>query len=159
MDLGIEIIESIGIVVKCIICMAIIDELAELKKSRKMYLAKFTLLMVNFGLCFFMGRMGVQWDILATILVIVGYCIYFKYLKQAKALEICSVVMAAQIIRLIGGTLTAYIAFGIDVITKNRDWDRQLLVLGYLLEFCLLYLFCRFNKKRNREQFILTKSV
>lgn len=150
--MGIEIIESIGIVVKCIICMAIIDELAELKKSRKMYLAKFTLLMVNFGLCFFMGRMGVQWDILATILVIVGYCIYFKYLKQAKALEICSVVMAAQIIRLIGGTLTAYIAFGIDVITKDRDWDRQLLVLGYLLEFCLLYLFCRFNKKYKLQQ-------
>lgn len=148
----IEVIESIGIVVKSIICMAIIDELAELKRSRKMYWTKLALLTINFGLCFFMGRMGVRWNILATMLGILGYCIYFRYLKSARVLEIYSVVMAAQIIRLIGVTLIAGITFGIDVITKNRDWDIQLLVLGYLLEFCLLYLFCRFNKKYKLQQ-------
>ncbi len=150
--MNVGVVGSIGIFVKCIIHMAIIDELAELKRSRKMYWTKLALLTVNFGLCFFMGRMGIRWNILATILGIVGYCIYFRYLKSARALEIYSVVMAAQIIRLIGATLTAYIAFGIDVITKDRDWYSQLLVLGYLLEFCLLYLFCRFNKKYKLQQ-------
>lgn len=152
--MNVGVVESIGIFVKCIIHMAIIDELAELKRSRKMYWTKLVLLTVNFGLCFFMGRIGVRWNILATILGILGYCIYFRYLKSAKALEIYSVVMAAQIIRLIGATLTGCIAFEIDVITKDRDWDSQLLVFGYLLEFCLLYLFCRFNKKYKLQQIL-----
>ncbi len=149
-----EAIKVVGILVRCIICIAIIDELAELKRSRKMYFTKLVLLTADFGLWFCTGRIGVQKNILAIILEMTGYCIYFWYLKKTKVLEIFSVIMVAQIIQLVGSTLTAYIVFGVDVITEDRDWNSQLLVLGYLLEFCLLYLFCRFNKKYKLQQIL-----
>ena len=165
MEIG-TVIESIGILVKCIICMTIIDELVEIQKSRKVYETKVILLVANVGVWICIEKMGKPWNTLAMLLEVVGYCIYLEIveLKKTRFLEIFTIVMIAQITKVIVALPSAIFVTGIEIILNNTKYQSQLLMLGYVVELILLYICCRVIRrfklqqllKKHRAQYVIT---
>ena len=165
MEIG-TVIESIGILVKCIICMTIIDELVEIQKSRKVYETKVILLVANVGVWICIEKMGKPWNTLAMLLEVVGYCIYLEIveLKKTRFLEIFTIVMIAQITKVIVALPSAIFVTEIEIILNNTKYQSQLLMLGYVVELILLYICCRVIRrfklqqllKKHRAQYVIT---
>lgn len=78
----VEYIEAIGIIVRCIICIILMDEFIELKHGRKKSISKIVLITANFCMWILAKKMGVLWFILAELLDILEYYIYLTVIKK-----------------------------------------------------------------------------
>lgn len=157
----------VGIILNCFICMIVMDELSEMKIPKKRYFEKSVLLIgTDFFLWFMVTGRGELWNILAMLLEVMGYCIYLAILKskQSKFLEIFTIVMIAQITKVIIALPSAIFVTGIEMILNNTQYQSQLLLLAYVMELVLWYICCRVIRrfklqqllKKHRAQYVIT---
>lgn len=154
----VEHIEAIGIVVKCIICIILMDKFVDLESNQKTYMSKGILVGVNFFVWILAKRMGVLWFILAELLDILEYYIYLMVSKKTKVIKALAIIMASKIVAQIMGLAVSFIISLLDMVSHNKFYS-SLLLLGYLLNFILVYLFCVLNKRYKFQQLLKKKRI
>lgn len=132
--------EALGIVVQNIICMTIIDVLADVKWSHKVGIVKIIWLILNFLIWCYVVEKGDLWNILGVVLDIAGYCIYLILLRNQYISSTFTIVMVTQIINQVGALLVSGIVFGLDYLIKNDSLHQIFLLNGYMFRLVLLYL-------------------
>lgn len=152
-----EFFEIMGIIIQCIICMALIDELSHLKLNAKVWIVKLIFLSVNFIIWIYAVKMGALWNILATLLDTIGYFIYLMILKRQHILNLFTIIMATQILNQIGALIVTAIIYGLDCIVQNNFYHTLFLALGYFLRVILLYPFFALNKKYQIDKILKQK--
>ncbi len=97
--------DAMGIIVQCIICIAVIDILAGIAQTKKAWFLKVSWLIVNFLFWMYAVEIGDIWNVVVVILDIIGYCVYIMILKDKDLVTTVALVMTTQIINQAGAVL------------------------------------------------------
>ncbi len=152
-----EIAEAVGIVVQCIVCMFIIDELSHIKPDRKVWIVKGIFIILNFCMWYNIEKVDGLWNILSTLLDTIGYFTYLAVLKRQRCLSMFAVVMATQIINQVGVLIETIIIFGLSILSSSESYYIPLLLLGYFINIGLLYPFYILAKKYEMDKLLEQK--
>lgn len=130
--------DAMGIIVQCIICIAVIDILAGIAQTKKAWFLKVSWLIVNFLFWMYAVEIGDIWNVVVVILDIIGYCVYIMILKDKDLVTTVALVMTTQIINQAGAVLVTAIVYGWDVLGKNNAYHIYFLIFGYVIRVLLL---------------------
>jgi len=134
------------------------DKFVDLESNQKTYMSKGILVGVNFCVWILAKRMGVLWFILAELLDILEYYIYLMVSKKTKVIKALAIIMASKIVAQVMGLAVSFIISLLDMVSHNKFYS-SLLLLGYLLNFILVYLFCVLNKRYKFQQLLKKKRI
>lgn len=143
----IELIDVIGISLQCIISMAIIDRISNIKLCGKTWIMKVLCLSLRIMIGFSVLKMEGKWNIVGILFDVVGYGLYLMILKRQKFQRMFAVVMEVQIINAICSLCAATTISGISSILDKTTSYAVLSTLMYLLKLFSLGVLCFLYRK------------
>lgn len=142
----IEFIDVSGIILQCIVSMAIIDRISNIQVCYKTWIMKVVCLSLRVIIFLIVMKMGSRWNIANILFDVIGYCLYLMILKRQKFQMMFAVIMEVQIINTVCALCAAAIISGISSMLDKTTYYLVLSALVYLLRLLplgFLYLLCK----------------
>jgi len=143
----IECIDVSGIILQCIISMAIIDRISNIKVCHKTWIMKVLCLSLRVIIFLTVMKMGSRWNIANILFDVIGYCLYLMILKRQKFQMMFAVIMEVQIINTVCALCAAAIVSGIFSMVDKTAYYLAFSAVVYLLRLLPLgFLYLLYKK-------------